>query len=408
MAIFIYTAKHLQTGQEQTGTKEAGSKKQLAGSLREEGLLLTSAQLAGQGHKKFDASKINIPFLNHVSLVEKMLFSRHLSVMVSAGLSLTKALGALSKQTKNTHFSKIITDVASRVQSGSQFADALAAYPKVFSDIFVNMIKVGETGGNLEEVLLLLSSQMKKDHELISKVRGAMTYPAVIVVAMVGIGIAMMIFVVPKLLSTFEEMQVELPASTKMIILISNLLSNHLFLFLGGLFGLIFALYFGFKSRQGKHAFQTILLKMPIFGNISKKLNSARFARILSSLIKSGVPIVKALNITAQTLKNYHFKESLETAARKVQKGEPLSQTLSKYKSLYPHMVIQMVEVGEETGTISDILDKLAEFYEEEVQNITENLSSIIEPILMIIIAGAVGFFAISMITPMYSLLNSI
>ncbi len=408
MPTFIYTAKSINDGRNKSGGLEAENKAQLAHLLREEGFLLTSAELAGQKRRQFSPGEINLPFLNSVSLTEKMLFARHLSVMVSAGLSLTRALEVLAKQTKNRRFSKTISQIAMEVQGGKQFADALKDYPKIFSEIFVNMIAVGETSGNLEEVLMTLASQMKKDHELISRVKGAMTYPAVILIAMIGIGISMMIFVMPKLISVFEEMQIELPLTTRLVIGLSEALNNHLFISLGGGALLAAALVWIFRSGPGQKVFQAVLLKTPIFGGISKKVNSARLAGILSSLVKSGVPIVKSLKITGQTLKNRYFRESLQASSEKIQKGESLSQTLAGYENLYPPMVIQMIKVGEETGTLSEILEKLAEFYEEEISNITKNLSSIIEPILMILIGAAVGFFAISMLTPMYSLMGGI
>jgi len=249
---------------------------------------------------------------------------------------------------------------------------------------------------------------MKKDHELISRVRGAMIYPAVIIFAMIGIGILMMIMVVPKLTEIFEEMNLDLPLSTKIIIGLSNFLTNNYIWGIIILIGLIILVRLAYKIKQIKKQFHNIYLYLPIFGALIRKVNSARFARTISSLIESGVPIVKALKIVSGTLKNIHFKKALTDSALQVQKGIALSKALSNYQNLYTPMVIQMIKVGEETGNLSDILKTLADFYEEEIDNTTKNMSSIIEPVIMIIIGVAVGFFAVSMIQPMYSMMGGI
>ncbi len=385
---------------------EADSEAELAHRLRDQGFILTSVQSPREPLKIRNRLVEFLPSFSHVALSEKMIFARHLAVMIGAGLSINRALEALASQTKNKSFSKIITQISQDVQKGQPLAESLNKYPKVFSELFVNMVKVGETGGGLEEVLKILARQLEKEHELKSKVRSAMIYPAVIVVAMFIIGILMMTLVVPKLMLIFQEMNVALPITTQFIIGLSNFLSQHWLL---GIFIAIFtfmAARFSFKTKRGKMTFDLILLKLPIFGEISKKINSARLARTLGSLIESSVPIVQGLQIVAGTMSNYYFRQSLSLAAEDVQKGNPLSKIIKTYPNLYPPTVDQMIEVGEETGTLGDILIKLADFYEEEVSNITKGMSAIIEPILMIVIGVVVGFFAISMIQPMYSIMS--
>jgi len=331
-----------------------------------------------------------------------------LSVMIKAGFSLNKALQVLILQTKNRRFVKVITEIEQDVRKGTAFGDALAKYPDIFSDLFVNMVKVGEASGNIEGNLKLLAVQMKKDHDLRSGIKSAMMYPAVILIAMLAIGTGMMIFVVPNLISVFEELNAELPFATRMVIFISKFLSAQWWLVILVLVFLIIGFRLILRTKEGIRMLDNMILKMPIFGNISKEINSARMARTLSSLIESGVSIVKALEVSAGTLTNSLFSESLILASKEVQKGQPLSQSLAASPNLFLPIVTQMIQVGEETGTLGEITKRLAEFYEEEVANVTKGLSTIIEPILMVIIGAAVGFFAISMIQPMYSMMNSI
>lgn len=408
MPTYFYTAK-TKKGETKTGTSEAIDPHQLANLLRRQELVLISAEKTALEEKvsRFDLNNF-LQKIGRISLVEKMVFSRHLSIMIKAGLSLNQALRALAEQTKNPKFKKIIGRVDEDLRRGQPFSDCLAKEPKVFNELFVSMVRVGETSGNLDKVLRLLAEQMKKDQALISRVRGAMMYPAVVITAMIGIGVLMMIMVVPKLTEVFTEFDMELPLSTQIIIGLSNFLKNHLFLGLIILIGLIVLLHFGLKNKRVKRVLDRIYLHLPILGNLVQKVNSARFARTLSSLIDSGVAIVNALKTVAGTLGNIHFKEALINSSEQVQKGKEFSQALSSYKNLYPPMVIQMIQVGEQTGSLSDILKNLADFYEEEIDNTTKNLSSIIEPVIMIIIGAAVGFFAISMIQPMYSMMGGL
>jgi len=409
MPSYIYIAKN-KKGENKTNHLAAINKHELAAILRNQGLVLISAEVVGQ--KKEISYYLNIikriKELGTISLVEKMMFSRHLSVMINAGLSLNQSLKILAKQTKSPKFKKIINQIEIDVSQGKTFSESLKKYPKIFDELYVNMIEVGETGGNLSEVLKILAEQMRKSHELISRVRGAMMYPAVIVIAMIGIGALMMIMVVPKLTEVFEELNVELPLSTRFIMLISSFLKNNLVLGIIIIISLIFIIKLIMKNDKVKRTLHGMYLHAPIFGSLIRKINSARLARTLSSLIESGVPIVKSLKVVAGTLSNIHFKEALLDATKEIQKGRKLSDSLSKYENLYTPMVIQMIGVGEETGSLSDILKNLADFYEEEIDNVTKNMSSVLEPIIMVVIGVAVGFFAISMIQPMYSMMSGV
>lgn len=409
MPTYLYTAKSLK-GESKAGEKVASDESELAKILHQEGYTLVSAKSAEGGKKKFNLKDWlnNLPLLSIVSLKEKLMFTRNLQVMVVSGVTLPRALKTLSLQTKNKKFQKTLEQVAEEIIKGKSFSESLSGYPKVFSELFQNMVKVGEESGNLDKVLKILTRQMEREHDLKSKIKGAMMYPAVIIVAMVAIGIGMLIMVVPNLSDTFIELGIELPATTRAIIGFGNGLAKFWYFIPLGIIALIIGLRFLLAAKFGRSLIDLLFLKIPIISPIIKKTNSAYTVRTLSSLIGSGVPIVKSLTITANTLGNVHYKTAIKSAAEKVKKGITLSESLKPYPKIYPILVIQMLQVGEETGKTSEILQKLADFYEDEVTNAAKNLASVIEPVLMIIIGAAVGFFAISMVQPMYSMLETV
>ncbi len=404
MPSYFYTSKNSE-GETKTGILSAKDTRQLAQRLKRENLVLIRAVLEEEKEKK--RFSIPLPFLK-VSSTEKIMAVRNLQVMIASGLSLVRSLTILASQTKSKKLKKALLDIREEIKKGKSFSGALAKYPDIFSELFLNMVKVGEEAGTLEEVLRILSLQMEKDKELKSRVKGAMVYPAVILVAMFGIGILMMIVVVPKLSKLFEELGVELPFTTQILINFSTLLAERWYLVILAIFFLPFIIWGVVKTKKGKWVLDTFLLKFPVVSLIVKKSNSASIIRTLSSLIASGVPIVRSLEVMSGTLKNVYFRKAITKAAEEVEKGEKLSNTLKPYKNIFSFGMIEMIEVGEETGETPKILAKLADFFEEEISNVTKNLVSIIEPVLMIIIGVAVGFFAISMIQPMYSVLQTL
>lgn len=405
MPKFFYTAKNITTGETSGGEAEAKDERTLAQDLRAQGILLTS-------HKEIEGEKsINIKFFDRftsVPLKEKMIFTRNLAVMVSSGLTVSRAVHNLSVQTKNNKFQKILLSVYDDVQAGTTLSEGLAKYPGVFNELFVNMISVGEVSGNLEEVLDILALQLEKEHDLLSKVRGALIYPAVIVAAMLGIAVLMLTYILPKITSVFKDMNVELPATTMFIIGVSDFLRSHAILSTGFFVIMIIAVKLFAGTKAGKRFFGFVFIHMPIVGNIIIKVNCARFARIYSSLLKSGISVVSGLTIVSKTLGNVYYKDVLAEAIGEIQKGVELSKVIGKYPRVFPILVTQILEVGEETGKTEVVLQRLAEFYEEEVSQITKNMSSIIEPILMLLIGGSVGFFAVAMLQPLYSVLENI
>jgi len=404
MSRYFYTAKSLK-GEEKSGVLEAKDIHQLAQKLKGEGFILIKAIFEEEKLKK--KFKISLPSFG-VPLAEKMFFTRNLQVMISAGLPLPRAMGLLADQAKSKKFRQALSNIREEIIRGKSFSDSLVSYPDIFSELFQNMIKVGEETGTLERVLEVLSLQMEREHDLKSKIKGAMIYPAVIICAMIGIGILMLVTVVPQLAETFAELDIELPATTRFIIFLGNFLAQKWYLAIIFLIFLVFLSWQFLKTKLGKRMIDSITLKLPIISPIIKNTNSAYTVRTLSSLIAAGVPLPRTLEITARTLGNIYYQNALMEAAEKVRKGEKLSEALNPYENIYPLTVIQMVSVGEETGETSNVLTRLADFFEEEVANSTKNLASVIEPVLMLIIGAAVGFFAVSMIQPMYSMLGAI
>ena len=392
-------------GKRISGEAEAKDQFDLARQLKAGGKILVFAE--EKKNTGLDFESLNL-ILSRVSIQEKIVFARNLSVMAKAGLSLYRSIGILERQTGNRKFKKIIHNLGEDIKKGSSLNEAMKKYPKIFSSLFVAMVKAGEESGSLTESLRTVSDQLEKSYIIRKKIKGALVYPAVIITAMFIVGILMLTFVVPTLTATFTELGVELPVTTRVVISVSNFLSGNIFLSFGIILLFVFSLYLFLKTNTGKRTFHFLVLRIPIIGNLVKKTNSARTARTLSSLIKSGVPIVEALGITEEVLQNSYYKEVVSNAKKKIQKGTPLFESFSKAEKLYPVLVGEMMEVGEETGKLTDMLLEVALFYEGEVESATKNMTAIIEPFLMIIVGVVVGFFAISMITPMYSMLDSI
>lgn len=346
--------------------------------------------------------------LQGVPLVEKMAFTRHLALMIKAGFSLPQALTVLTAQTSHRYFREIIATMESRVRRGEPFSASLTAFPAIFSDLYVNMVKVGEASGNLEDVLGQLAEQLRKEHELKSRVTGALMYPAVIMAAMVLVGIFMLIFVLPKISQTLKDLGAPLPLTTQLIVNVSDWVAGHVLLFLILIVGAAVGGFRLLKARRAKRALAWLGLKLPIFKKLTRELNTARIARTMGSLLASGVPLIESLEITARTVQNPFYSEALLEVAAVVPKGEKMAKHLARFPLLFPPIITQMVGVGEETGSLTDILKTLAEFYEAEVDTATKNLGSLLEPILLIFIGAAVGFFVVSMLMPMFSVYGKI
>lgn len=421
MPVFSYKAKNFK-GEEKNGSMEAADISELSASLKSEGYILLDVS-GGESSKSEGGvgaifsnlsessrfSEVTISsFLKKVSLEEKMVFSRNLAVMVAAGLPISRALEALSREARNSYFRSTIDDIARNVRQGKNLKDSFSSHPKVFSSLYVAMVEAGETSGKLSESLNVLAKQMKTDHELIKRVRSAMIYPAIVVSVMILIGIAMMIYVVPVLVGTFEELGVELPPTTRVIIALSNFFLNNTLLLLIGLPFFVVGITKVLHTGRGKNIMDRIIAKFPIIGEIDRNFNTARTARTLSSLLLSGVSITDALDITSRVLQNHYYKDILQEARASIQKGSTISIVFQNHPDYYSPLLAEMIAVGEETGNITSMLEEVATFYEGEVEVATKDLSTIIEPLLMVVIGGAVGFFAISMIQPLYGVMGGL
>lgn len=402
MVQFSFRAKSID-GKERKGVCEAESEIQLAHSLRQEGYVLIRAELSGASAAKF---KFSLPNFG-VSLKDKIFFCKNLQVMAAAGLSLPRAVGILADQSENKVFRNALNQVKENMIKGESFSDSLAQYPNIFSEFMRSMAKVGEETGTLEHVLGIAVIQMEKEYAMSSKVKGAMVYPSVIIVAMIGIGMLMLVTVVPTLAATFKELNAQLPVTTQFVMSLAGFMTKYWWIVVPGMIlsGLAIARFS--KTKLGKKWIDRIALRFPAISTIVRNVNSAYTLRNLSSLIGAGVSLPRALEITAGTVDNSNYKTALLDIKERVKKGEKFSAAIKVYGNLYPATAIQMVSVGEETGETSNILLKLAEFYENEVDEETKNFASIIEPMLMIIIGVVVGFFAVSMIQPMYSMMDS-
>lgn len=386
---------------------ESVSKTALYEEIRSGGGKLISAKEKGEGTLTAIVNKID-GIIGSVKLQEKIIFARNVAAMLAAGLALSRAIAIMERQTRNQKFKKILASMNEEISKGGTFSSALAKYPDVFPMIFVSMVRAGEESGSLGNALQVIADQFEKNYLLQKKIRGAMIYPAIIVVAMIGIGILLMIYVVPSLTATFTELHVELPLSTQLIIAVSNFLKNHTILFFGAFFGAIGGVIAYFKTEFGSRQFDYITPRFPILGEIVKQSYAARTNRTLSSLLSSGVEVVTALTITKDVLGNTYYKDVIDEAQKQIEKGAPMSAVFIAHEEIYPVLVGEMMSVGEETGALAEMLLKLADFYEGEVDQKTKDLSTIIEPFLMLFIGAGVGFFAVAMISPTYSVMNNI
>ncbi len=388
------------------GVADAQDKFALAEMIKNQGGILIVASPVEKGPQMSLDGIISIFF--GVPTSEKILFTRNLAAMISAGVSLSRALSILERQTQNVKFRGIINEIAQDINQGKSLSDSVKKFPEVFSSLFVSMVHAGEESGKLSQALGEVGANLEKADTLTKKIKGALIYPAIILSAIGIIAVLMFIFVIPQITQTFKELKLTLPLPTKIIIGTSDLFANHAFLTLVFLALMIVLSVILLRSRSGKRAIDFIVLHLPVIKTIVKEINSARTARTLSSLFSSGVDINQAIVITKDVVQNHYYKEVLETASAGIQKGFPLSAYFKERTDIYPIMVGEMMEVGEETGKLGDMLGDISVFYEAEVDQKTKDLSTIIEPVLMLIVGAAVGFFAIAMIMPIYSIANSV
>lgn len=393
-------------GKPKEGTMESKDKYSLYHTIKQDGSTVVSAEeVGGKNNSSFFSMSFSVG--SGVKMHDKIVFARNLSKMIDAGLPVTRGLSIMERQAKG-RFKKVLGELNDSISKGNTFSDSMKNYPEIFSTLFVSMVRAGEESGNLSLALNNVGMQMEKSYQLTRKIRGAMMYPAVIFSLMAVIGVLMMVYMVPTLTSTFVGLGIKLPLSTRIIIAISDFMKNYFIYIIFGAILFISSIVFALKTIVGQRFIDTVLIKLPVIGTIVKQVNSARTARTLSSLLSSGVDIVVAIGVTKEVVQNHYYKDVLDEIQNVIQKGDQISSVFSAHNDLYPLFVGEMVSVGEETGKIGEMLLSVATFYEEEVDQQTKDMSSIIEPVLMIVIGVAVGFFAISMLGPTYSLADAL
>ncbi len=341
---------------------------------------------------------------SYINTTAKVFLLQNLCVMIKAGVPLANGLQTLTEQTPNVKLKEILVVVTKKVKQGQSFATSLKPYRKQFGEMFINMIEAGEAGGQLQEVLEQLHVQTKKDHQLKAKVRNALTYPVIIILAMIAIGAFVLIFVLPSITDLFRDLDIELPLATKMLIAINDFIQSNGLLVAGIFLATLIILIQFLRSKIGHVFLSRAFLKLPVFSPIVKKVNLARIARSLSSLIKTDIAIIQSLQITSKVIGNTVYKQVLLEVAEQVRRGGQIATSLKKYPQIFPASVTQIISVGEDTGSLDEIMDNLAGFYEEEVTETMNSLPSIIEPILMILIGLGVAGIALAILTPIYSL----
>jgi len=401
MQTFYYRAKRIKDGELVSGLIEAESET-VAGLMLEE---KDMSVLSLEERKDNFFSKFN-DLIGRVKAKDLVMFSRQLSVLISADVRLVEALHDINRQSSNKKLQMIIAQVASEVEGGAKFSEALAHYPKVFDNFFVNIIKSGEASGRLEEVLLYLADQLEKDYDLRSKIKGAMIYPAFIISGLIIIGVFMMIFVVPKLTEMLDQTGAQLPLSTRILEGISNFLINYWWLLIIVIILIVFGLRTILKTRSGKKLFDTITLRLPVLGTLFNYMIIVRFCRSLRTLLLGGVNIVDSLRISQSMIDNLVYKDLIEETVQNVEDGGNISEKLER-SSFVPTMVSQMLRTGEDTGKTDLVLDKIGLFYTREIDNLLRNLMSLMEPVIMVVLGLAVGVMIAAIILPMYQISDS-
>lgn len=402
---FNYTATNKE-GKTITGISESMTKEALIASLTHQGLRpIVVKATTGKNPliNRFNKNK-------KVKQKELVVFIRQLSTMVGAGVPLTRSLAMLQGQTESKYFKIVLTGITKDVESGIPLADALAKYPNVFSEVFVNMVRAGEAGGILDEILKRLATQVEQDSSMRKKVKSAMTYPVAILTITTIAFFGVMIFVIPKIgkiLTDLSDGKSSLPIYTRVMLSGSAFMQHNAILILVVFFGVIYAVRRYIKTPKGKYQFHALLLKTPVIKMIITKVAIARFSRTFASLMSAGVGVLEALDVTGGAIGNKVIEAELKEAAKAVKNGKQLSEPLSESKH-FPPIVSQMLAVGEETGQIDTILIKVADFYEEEVEAVVDGLSSIIEPLMIIVLGAVVGLIAASVMGPIANLSKNI
>ena len=398
MPEFEYKGKTL-AGAPVKGRMKANSRQDLERVLRQNRILVSSI------NKK--APDIQIKFGTGIKKIEVSRFTRQFATMIGAGLPMVQCLDILAGQIENKELAKIVGQVRDGVQSGATLSDALSKHPKIFDQLFTNMVEAGEVGGALDAILVRLAVYREKADQLVRKVKGAMVYPLVIVIVATGVTVGMLTFIVPTFAKMFGGVGAELPAPTQVILALSNFLQANFLYLTVGLIGSIVGLSFWKKTPSGALLFDKFLLILPVMGNLVRKSSVARFTRTLGTLLASGVSIIEALEITAKTAGNLVVANAINKSVLAIAEGDTITGPL-KATGVFPPMVTQMIGVGEKTGGLDEMLSKIADFYDEEVDEAVTALTSVIEPIIIVVMGIVIGGILVAMYLPMFDIIGKI
>lgn len=406
MPKFTYSAAS-KSGKTITGELEAKNRDEIINRLIKQELKPISIKETKSS--KFDLG--NLLGGSKVKSDELVIFTRQLSAMISAGVPLLRSLNSLAEHTENPAFKKILDDVKDDIEEGLNFGDALDKHPLVFNDVYVNMIRAGESAGILDEILKRLALQQEKNATIRKKVKSAMSYPMVLVFITIGAFFGLMIFVIPqigKIITDLGGPDAKLPLLTQIMLGISGALISYWYIVFPILGGIVFVILRFLRTKSGKRLFHKLILKTPAISGIIKKVAVARFSRTYASLVGAGVAVLEALSVTSRAIGNTVYEDVLTEAARRVQEGEPLSKIIEEHEDLFPSILSQMLSVGEETGQTDTVLIKVADFYEEEVDVAIDGISSIIEPVMILVMGSMVGLIAASVMGPIASISQNI
>lgn len=400
MAVFQYTVRDA-TGNVRTGTSEAENPEILKRRLQEQGFVVNDVKQTGSGKKKGVG-------WGKVKLKDLSVFCRQFSTMIDAGVSLVRALDVLGEQTQNPKLKRILREIQTEVESGQTLSKSLQKYPAVFSNLFIGLVRAGEVGGVLEEALQRLSHFLEKDMELRRKVQAAMTYPVIVVVVAMGIVMGLCTFIVPKFVELFRDLGVkELPWMTQVLVDFSDFMLHKWWMLILIVAAFWAAIKYAYTTKLGRRVMDRIKLKVPVFGPLGHKVCLARFSRTLSTLLVSGVPILQAMETVAGTIGNEIISEAIMSARARIREGDRINEPLEKSK-MFPPMVVHMISIGEESGALDQMLSKIAEFYEAEVEATLQSLTSAIEPVMIVILGVAVGFIVIAMFAPLLQVITNL
>lgn len=352
---------------------------------------------------------MNLPFIHRVSFVEKLLFTKHLSVMLKSGITISEAINTLILQTKSQTFRRILNDILHQIENGHTFHDSLSRHGEVFDEFYTSLIEVSEESGTLDETLEFLAKQLGKEYALRKKIQGALLYPGLVLSVTTILGGFIAFFILPRLAGFFREFEVELPLATKILIGTAEIIKTYNIFLLFGIVGLVVFWSFFIRLSFVKPIWHSFLLRLPLVGNIISYNELARFSRNLGTLITSGVPVVKSLETTAHTLSNIIYQRDLKYIAAEVSRGKSISDILDQAQfQEFPPVAVKIIGVGEKTGRLDEMALYLADFYEEEIDEVSKNLTTILEPVLLLVIGLVVAFVALAIISPIYQITGSL